>query len=267
MNRNYNIILSTDDLLRKSSKRVNCNPLSQGRSKPHNWFISFRDWLIWSALGYSKMGLKLKIWTAVEHLSFFLIKSKCFISIVLKFLWQDTQYFSWHNSIWFDILLKNLLHLWLDEGVTKWRTWSGPQRSERGRFWRGSRCHFQLIWVVLTGQVLHASDCRGRRTFINTPYSLTTPQRLRFQSWLNRATTQIRRHYTGADFQSTEITPPLQRNESSGNKWRMAFYAFNNAFSSKNKKCEIVKQSMTCFVTVIIVCFLLGRSHRCDQNI
>lgn len=84
MNRNYNVKLSTDDLLRKSRKKVNCNPFSQGRSKHHNWFI----WLvIWSALGYSKMKLKLKIWTAVEHLPFFLIKSKHFISIVMKFLW------------------------------------------------------------------------------------------------------------------------------------------------------------------------------------
>lgn len=205
------------------------------------------------------MGLKLKIWTAVEHLSFFLIKSKCFISIMMKFLWQDTQYFSWHNSIWFDIFLKIFsICGWMKEFL------NGLGVLKGAGFWRGSRRHFQLIWVVLTGQVLHASDCRGRRTFINTPYSLTTPQRCRFQSWLNRATTQIRRHYTGADFQSTEITPPLQRNKSAGNKWRMAFYAFNKAFSSKNKKCEIVKQSMTCFVTVIIVCFLLGRSHTCD---
>lgn len=45
MNRNYNVKLSTDVLLRKSRERVNCDPFSQGRSKHHNWFMLFRDWL------------------------------------------------------------------------------------------------------------------------------------------------------------------------------------------------------------------------------
>lgn len=158
------------------------------------------------------MGLKLKIWTAVEHLPFFLIKSKCFISIVLKILWQDTQYFSWHNSIWFDILLKTFsICGWMKEFLNGIRD-PGLSVLKGAWFWSGNRCHSQLICVVPTCEVLHVSDCRGRRTFINTPYISTKPQRFGFQSWLNRATTQIRRHYTGADFQSTEIMLPLQRN-------------------------------------------------------
>lgn len=109
-------------------------------------------------------------------------------------------------------LIKNLFHLWLDEGVPKWDTWSGPQHSERSRILMRKQMPLPAHLCCVHWPSSSRFWLWGRRTFINTPYSLTTPQRFRFQSRLNRATTQIRRHYTGADFQSTEIMPPLQRN-------------------------------------------------------
>lgn len=126
MNRNYNGALSINDPLKESTFTR-----KEWTAAPE--FVHVFPWLItWSALSYGKTGLKIKIWIAAKHLPFFLIK--CIMPHLNRVEISTTQCIQHLSGPQFHLiwhLIKNILHLWLDEWFHKLYTWSGPQQTER----------------------------------------------------------------------------------------------------------------------------------------